>query len=84
MLQLVPLSLLASVRASATALDRARQAQALGGLAPPPRRDAADRIAEANHATVAANVDAVLAKLAEIAADRAKSYAAIGITAGST
>lgn len=80
MLQLVPLATLDAVRASPPAVDRVQQAKMLGGKAAPRRRDAADRIAEANLATVGAQVQAVLATLADIAADRERSYAAAGIS----
>lgn len=79
MLQLVPLAILDAVRAAPPAVDRVEQARMLGGQAAPLRRDAADRIAAANHATVGASVEAVLATLADIAADRDRSYAAAGI-----
>ncbi len=80
MLQLVPLSILDAVRASPPAVDREQQAKMLGGRAVPQRRDAADRIAAANHATVGGAVEAVLATLADIATDRERSYAAAGIS----
>lgn len=80
MLQLVPLEVLRSVRASPPALDLVEQAQVLGGRIIPQRRDAADRIAATNHATVGAAADAMLATFADIAADRERSYAAAGIT----
>ncbi|MGE0399244.1 MAG: hypothetical protein AB7T06_21210 [Kofleriaceae bacterium] len=79
MLQLVPLAILESVRASPPAVDRVQQARMLGGQAAPLRRDAADRIAAANHKTVGASVEALVATLADIAADRERSYGAAGI-----
>lgn len=79
MLQLVPLSILDAVRAAPPAADRVQQARMLGGQAGPPRRDAADRIAAANHATIRASVETVLATLGDIAADRDRSYAEAGI-----
>jgi hypothetical protein len=79
MLQLVPLSILESVRASSPAVDLAQQLKMLGGQAPPRKRDAAERIAADNHATISAQVQAVIATLADIAADRERSYAAAGI-----
>jgi hypothetical protein len=81
LLQLVPLSLLNTVRASPPPPDRARQAQLLatGGAASPPRPDVADRIAAANHATVQRDVSAISAALDAIAADRAAAYARAGI-----
>lgn len=81
LLQLVPLALLDAVRAAPPAADRARQAQILGGRAEPPRGDVADRIAAANHARVAADPAALAARFAELAADRARSYARVGISA---
>lgn len=80
MLQLVPLATLNAVRATPPAVDRVQQAKMLGGYAAPLRRDAGDRIAAENHATVGASVEAVLATLADIAADRERSYAAAGIS----
>jgi hypothetical protein len=80
MLQLVPLAVLSSVRASPPAVDRAQQLRMLGGEAAPLRRDAADRIAAANHATIGGAVEAILATLADIAADRERSYGMAGIT----
>ncbi len=79
MLQLVPLATLESVRGTLPVADRDQQARMLNGHAPPLRRDAADRIAAANHKTVGAAAAAVLATLADIAADRERSYAAVGI-----
>lgn len=80
MLQLVPLALLESVRKTMPAADRLAQAQMLGGRPVPQRRDAADLIAAANHVTVGGAVEAMLATLADIAADRARSYPAVGIS----
>ncbi len=82
MLQLVPLSLLSSVRSSPPAVDREQQARMLGGQAAPLRRDAGDRIAETNHATIGGAVEAILATLADIGADRQRSYTAAGISIG--
>jgi hypothetical protein len=79
MLQLVPLVLLDSVRAPPPAVDRALQAQILGGGAPAPRTDVADRIAAANHAHVTSSREAIEAALADIAVDRRRSYARVGI-----
>jgi len=81
LLQLVPLALLDSVRTPPPKLDRARQAQMLLGTAPPVRVDIADRIAAANHATVAAQQAAITALLDDIAADRRAAYARVGISA---
>ena len=80
LLQLVPLALLDSVRATSPAL-RAKQAQILSGRAAPPRPDAAARIAAANHATVSAAHAEIERTLDAIAADRAETYAALGINA---
>lgn len=80
LLQLVPFALLDQVRASSQAAKLASQAQMLGGRATPPRPDAAARIAAANHATVSADPALVAATLDSIAADRATSYARVGIT----
>lgn len=79
MLQLVPLAVLDSVRARAPAVDRAQQLRMLGGQAAPLRRDAADRIAAANHVTVGGSVETIIATLADIASDRERSYATAGI-----
>ena len=81
LLQLVPLSLLASIRAKPPTVELIEQLQALGGLAPPPKRDAADRIAEENHATVSAAHAAITSTLEDIAADRRRSYELVGISA---
>lgn len=80
LLQLVPLSLLANVRGASPTVDRMHQVQALGGVAAPPRRDAADRIAEDNHATVSASHAAISSTLDDIAADRRRSYELVGIS----
>jgi len=80
LLQLVPFALLDQVRGSHVSAKRAEQAQILGGLAALPRPDAATRIAAANHATVSADPDEMARTLASIAADRAESYARVGIT----
>ena len=77
MLQLVPLALLASMRAQPIA-DRARQAQILGGHAPPPR-DVADQIARTNHATVTTHHAQLARTLDDIAADRRAAYARVAI-----
>ncbi|HTR51108.1 MAG TPA: hypothetical protein VMJ10_10415 [Kofleriaceae bacterium] len=81
LLQLVPLALLDSVRASPAPPDLAAQARMLGGAEAPPRGTVADRIAAANHARVAADPDAIAARFAAIADDRARSYADVGINA---
>ncbi|MGE5186990.1 MAG: hypothetical protein ACM31C_33295 [Acidobacteriota bacterium] len=81
LLQLVPLALLDSVRGAPPVADLARQAQLLVGGAVPARGDVADRIAETNHARVRAEAGAFAARLAELAADRERSYARVGISA---
>jgi len=79
LLQLVPFRLLDAVRAVPPAPDLALQASMLGGAAAL-RRDPTAQIAEINHATVArAHVD-IAAVLDAIAADRAASYARVGIS----
>jgi hypothetical protein len=80
LLQLVPLALLDTVRAAPPAVDRIQQAQILGGLGAPPRAGAAERIAAANHATVARCWAEIAAALDEIAADRAAAYARTDIS----
>ncbi|NLG63540.1 MAG: hypothetical protein GX539_14980 [Candidatus Cloacimonetes bacterium] len=80
LLQLVPLSLLDSVRAAPPVADRARQAQLLGGLDVTPARDVVARIAAANHRTVSAAHAAITATLDDIARDRRDSYARVGIS----
>lgn len=82
LLQLVPLALLDAVRAAPPGPDRARQAAILGGRGAPPRPGAAERIAAANHATVARHAAAIEAALEDIAADRAAAYARAGIAGG--
>ncbi len=79
MLQLVPLSLLESVRAYPAVIDINEQAQMLGGLVPPLRGDVADALAVESHATMIANEARVAATLEDIAADRRRSYARAGI-----
>jgi len=79
LLQLVPLALLDAVRAPPPPADRARQAQLLGGRGEPPRPGAVERIAAANHATVARHAADIAAALDAIAADRAAAYARAGI-----
>lgn len=80
LLQLVPFSLLDQVRATPPSAKLVEQAQILGGRFTAPRQDAAVRIAAANHATVSASPADVTRALDAIAADRAASYARIGIT----
>lgn len=80
LLQLVPFALLDQVRTTPSTALRAEQAQILGGRAAPPRPDAATRIAAANHARASATPEELARRLASIAADRAESYARVGIT----
>lgn len=83
LLQLVPLSLLDSVRGAANEITRADQLRMLGNNAPAHRGDVADQIAIDNHARVVGAADEVAARLADIAADRLRAYASAGITVGS-
>ncbi|MBL0219879.1 MAG: hypothetical protein IPQ07_39190 [Myxococcales bacterium] len=80
LIQLVPLSILDQVRGPRTGSGIATQAQMLGGLVPPSRPDLADRIAAANHTTVLEVQDELAKTLADIAEDRARSYAKVEIT----
>lgn len=80
LLQLVPLSLLHQVRGTPAAAVLSQQAQMLGGIAAPGRRDAADRIAALNHATLLRAHGEMTETLDAIAADRAAAYARVGIT----
>lgn len=79
LLQLVPLAILDAIRGAPPAVDRVDQIRMLGGQAKPMKRDAGDRIADANHAAISATRDEVIATLDDIAADRVRSYAAVGI-----
>ena len=72
MLQLVPFTILDEVRAPPAAADLARQAAILRGAESPV--DVATTIAAANHKTVTAHADEIVAILDDIAADRARSY----------
>jgi len=74
LLQLVPLAILDAVRGAPPVAERSQQAQILGGHAAAPREDVAARIARANHATVTANAEAIIAILDDIAADRRAAY----------
>lgn len=80
LLQLVPLALLEAVRGAPAAVSRAAQAGMLGGHARAPAPPLGDRIAHANHATVASAAGAISAALDDIAADRRRSYARLGIS----
>ena len=79
LLQLVPHAILDAVRAHPPPPARAHQIQMVQGMAAPPRADVAARIADANHARLSNEHAAIAARLAEIAADRAASYARAGI-----
>jgi hypothetical protein len=84
LLQLVPLALLDTVRAAPPPPALADQARMLGGQAPGPRGNVVERLAAANHARVSTDAVVFAAKLDEIAADRARSYARAGITTSPT
>jgi hypothetical protein len=80
MLQLVPHTILASVRTPQPRYATLDQLKALNDLAAAPKQDIGDRIAQTNHARVAADGAAFEAKLVEIFADRDASYARVGIS----
>ena len=81
LLQLVPLSILSSVRSSPPALSLAQQAELLGGIVTDsPRDDIAERIAADNHERVTRDAAEIAARFADIDADRARSYARVGIS----
>ncbi len=80
LLQLVPLALLDQVRAGSPSAGLAHQAMILGGHAPPPRPEMAERIASANHARIREQHAEMASTLAAISEDRARSYAALAIT----
>jgi len=82
LLQLVPLELLDRLRAHTAVVDITDQAQMLSNLAAPPRGDIADTIAEDNHARVTASAATIEAILEDIAADRRRTYAELGIAFG--
>ncbi len=79
MLQLVPLSILDAVRTPAFVPDLAQQTAMLDGTHPS-TEDIGDKIAALNHATVSRDAAAIGACLDDIAADRAASYARVGIS----
>ena len=81
LLQLVPLALLDSVRSAPPPPALADQARMLLGHAQAPRGDVVERLAAANFARVTADPAAFAARLDDIAADRARSYARVGINA---
>lgn len=72
MLQFVPLAILDSVRtADRVVIDPVDQLELLKGNFPKlPEADIAEKIAEANHATVMEHRDAIVAKLAELSGSR--------------
>jgi len=78
LLQLVPLSLLQAVRGAPPPPPLAEQARMLRGDAAS-RESTVDRLARENHARIARARDHAIARLADIAADRAASYARVGI-----
>jgi hypothetical protein len=79
LLQLVPLELLDRVRAYPAVVDLMDQAQMLRDLAEPTRADVADMLADTNYARVRTDAAAIDAVLDDIAADRRRSYARVGI-----
>lgn len=86
MLQVVPIAILDSLRTGdRRVIDREELAAVLAGAPLEIEVDIADRIADTNHATVRAGDVAarVEATYAAIAADRAETYARLGITAPS-
>jgi hypothetical protein len=80
LLQLVPLSLLDSVRATQNVIDREDVIKIITGTMPPPRGDVADMIAADNHARVTARTETFVARIAAIAEDRRQSYPRAGIS----
>lgn len=80
LLQFVPFEILNAVRTAPALMDLAEQAKLLGGVSTAPREDIGDRIAEMNHARVSREMAAFDAVLDDIAADRRRSYARVGIT----
>jgi hypothetical protein len=84
LLQLVPLSLLDSVRGDSPVVDLEEQLAILAGTSEGPRGDFADDIAETNHRRVLVDQAAIIATLDDIAADRLASYARVGINYSGT
>ena len=80
LLQIVPLSLLDSVRAQRTVIDREDLMKIMSGQMAAPRGDVGDMIAADNHARVTADTDAFVSRIAAIAEDRRQSYARAGIS----
>lgn len=81
MLQFVPLTLLEALRANSDSVTRVQQVGMLADLVAAPRPDPADMVAENNFAAVSAAHADIVATLAEIAGDRARTYAALGLAA---
>lgn len=79
LLQLVPLAMIDAVRGAPPVAGLAEQAGMLTGFAEPPRLEARERIAAANHATALRAHAEIAATLDDIAADRSASYARVGI-----
>lgn len=76
MMQLVPLQLLEAARGRVVLpVGRGAQAQMLGGFAPRPKPGLAEQVAAANHARALRDVDAITSVLADIRADRDRTYA---------
>jgi hypothetical protein len=80
MLQLMPFSILDPIRSQVQPLRLTEQLCALTGQSSPPPPSVAEAIALRNHAAVIADhAQRLLFVLADIAADRARSYARLGI-----
>ncbi len=79
LLQLVPLSILSSVRTQTAPPSLSEQALLLGGVAYTGSQDIGDRIAVTNHERVMRDGDAMTRVLDDIAADRRRSYPRVGI-----
>lgn len=76
LLQLIPLQLLEAVRGRVVSTaERTAQAQMLRGIAPLPKPELTEHIAATNHARVLRDIDAIEAALADIRADRNRTYA---------
>ena len=74
LLQLVPLAILDSIRGGTT-VSNLTLAEMLSTTMPPVKADVADMIADTNHARVSRDAAAIQATLADIRADRERSYA---------
>jgi hypothetical protein len=79
LLQLVPLSILASVRTQTAPPSLSHQALLLGGVAYTGSQDIGDRIAVTNHERVLREGETMTRVLDDIAADRRRSYPRVGI-----